>query len=138
MIRFRPKRRGEGFASDLPMTSMIDVVFLLLIFFMITATFVRERELRSTLEADREGAGQASDLTPQVVEVELRGGEASYRIGARVMRTQAELTEILGALPKEGGVFVRVHGSAPWGAAAAALQAAQDAGFMKRTYVPAE
>ncbi|TVQ60641.1 MAG: biopolymer transporter ExbD [Phycisphaerales bacterium] len=137
-MRFRPKHRPVGIPSDLPMTSMIDVVFLLLIFFMITATFVRERELRSTLDAVREGAGSAADLSPQIVEVELRNGRSAYRIGARIMRTQEELFGVLTELPKEGGVFIRVHGDAPWGAAAGALQAAQDAGFLKRTYVPAD
>lgn len=137
-MRFRPKHRSVGIASDLPMTSMIDVVFLLLIYFMITATFVRERELRSTLDSVREGSGRAADLAPQVVEVELRDGRSSYRIGARIMRTQEELASVLAELPKEGGVFVRVHGDAPWGAAAGALQAVQDAGFLRRTYVPAD
>lgn len=40
----RPKRQLE-----LPMTPMIDVVFLLLIFFMVTTSFDRETELKISL-----------------------------------------------------------------------------------------
>lgn len=136
-MRFRPRHEPIGIARDLPMTSMIDVVFLLLIYFMVTATWVRERELPSTLDAVREGSGSVADLTPQIVEVEMREGAPAFRMGARVLRQRAALTELLTALPKEGGVFVRGSGEVPWGAVAEALQAAHDAGFDRRTYVPA-
>lgn len=135
-MRFRPRHQSIAISADLPMTSMIDVVFLLLIFFMVTATWVRERELPSTLESVREGSGSAADLAPQIVEVELRDGAPAYRIGARVLRDQEALTSILRALPKDGGVFVRSGDDVAWGWVAGALQSAHDAGFERRTYVP--
>ncbi|MAY75825.1 MAG: hypothetical protein CMJ31_14125 [Phycisphaerae bacterium] len=118
------------------MTSMIDVVFLLLIFFMVTANFSeRENELRSTLAT--EGAGSESVLEPQIVDVGSgTGGRATFRIGDNAVGSRDELAAILELLPKEPGVIIRVSGDAPVWAAAAALQAAQSAGFDKRTYVP--
>ena len=38
----RRKRRREGDESDLDITPMIDIVFIMLIFFVVTASFVKE------------------------------------------------------------------------------------------------
>ena len=56
---------------ELSMTSMIDVVFLLLIFFMTTASFVKtERELDSGIKVERQSAGQQqSDFEPAIIDV---------------------------------------------------------------------
>ena len=122
--------------GSLPMTSMIDVVFLLLIFFMVTANFSdREKELRSTLAT--EGPGAETVLEPQIVDVSADGaGGAVFRIGGNAVSTRGELVAVLELLPKAPGVIVRVESGAPVWAAAAALQAADRAGFEKRTYVP--
>lgn len=122
----------------MPLTSLIDVVFLLLIFFMLTSAYVmNESRLSSALQMERSAAGRAADLQPQVVHVEQREGRPAFRLGERIVADQAELTSLLAALPKEGGVFVRVTDAAPVEGAAAALQAARDAGFVKVSYVPA-
>ena len=136
-MRFR-KRGGRSPEAEygLPMTSLIDCIFLLLIFFMLTSSMtVPESQLASALQADR-AAGRKADLQPQVVRVEVRGGESVFIIGQRVFTDKASLTRVLAALPKEGGVFVRVTDAAPVEATAAALQACKDAGFVKVSYVP--
>lgn len=122
--------------GSLPMTSMIDVVFLLLIFFMVTSNFAQdEEELASTLKSD--GKGQVTEnLQPQVLEVKSVDGHTVYSIGARTVTTRPELMSVLRSLPKQQGVVVRVSDDASIAAAATALQAAADAGFWKRTYVP--
>ena len=124
--------------SRLPMTPMIDVVFLLLIYFLVTATLTpSESQLSSALQAERRGAGSAADLQPQVIRVEMIDGRVGYRLGARVMRSGTELLDLLVQLPTEGGVFIRVEDDVPVSAPAAAIQAAKDAGFRKVSYVPA-
>ncbi len=131
--RGRARRLGA-----LPMTSMIDVVFLLLIFFLVTASFAPD-EGRLDAALQTEGPALTSvDLQPQVVVVEMGASGPVYRIGARLAVTPAELTAILKQLPKEAGVAVRVNGDVPVGAAAAAMQSAHDAGFIKRSYVPTQ
>lgn len=118
------------------MTSMIDVVFLLLIFFLVTSSFAPEEgRIESALQAEGRGAA-SSDLQPQVVNVERSGGVVVYRVGQRVTTSVQELVSILRQLPREAGVAVRVSGDVPVGAAASAMQAAHDAGFEKRSYVP--
>ncbi|MBX3363460.1 MAG: biopolymer transporter ExbD [Phycisphaeraceae bacterium] len=120
----------------LPMTSLIDVVFLLLIYFMLTLSFsVRETDLGAALQSEQRG-GAAADLQPQVVHVELLDGRTVFRVGEQVFTTREDLTRLLERLPKERGVFVRVSNLPPVSAAAAALQACKDAGFRRVTYVP--
>ena len=132
------RRAGEADADGtLPMTSMIDVVCLLLVFFMVTSSFSeRESKLPSALAT--EGAGAAAALEPQIVDVV--GGDpagAVFRVGTNAVGSRGELEAILALLPKAPGLVIRVSPEAPVWAAAAALQAASNAGFEKRTYVPA-
>ncbi len=131
------ERHRGGRLRALPMTSMIDVVFLLLIFFLVTSSFAPEEgRIDSTLQAEGSGAS-ASDLQPQVVHVERLGAAVVFRVGQRTTTSVQELTAILRQLPREAGVAVRVAGEVPVAAAARAMQAAYDAGFEKRSYVPA-
>jgi len=124
--------------TRLPMTTMIDVVFLLLVFFMVTATMTPpESELSSALQVERQTGGRSADLTPQVVFVEAGPDGPEFVVGERRLTSADELLAVLLKLPKEGGVFVRVSNRAPVSAAAAALQASRDAGFTKVSYVPA-
>jgi len=121
----------------LPMTSMIDVVFLLLIFFLVTANFSeREDRLASTIQSEHAGTG-VQELQPQIVSVEPAGRHVVFRIGDRAVQTSAALRALLEQLPKEAGMAIRVDDRVPIQAAASAMQAAHDAGFEKRTYVPA-
>lgn len=129
------KRSKSGLLGVLPMTSMIDVVFLLLIFFMVTASFSADEEkLSATLGAD--GAGSPTTLQPQVVRVRDVEGVTIYEIGSHRLQSTNSLGNILNALPKEQGVVFRVSDAVPIADVAAAMQSAADAGYAKRTYVP--
>lgn len=66
--RYRRHREGE----ELNISPLIDMTFLLLIFFMVSATFVRENEL----EIERPGAASATEAEAGSVRVTLdrRGG----------------------------------------------------------------
>lgn len=122
----------------LQFTSMIDVIFLLLIFFMATTTLTPpESQLPSALRAGS-GAGGAADLEPQIVEAIRLEGRNVYRVGDRVLVSRLELTTVLSRLPKEGGVFVKVADDVSVNWAAGALQACEDGGFEKVNYVPPE
>lgn len=120
------------------LTPMIDVIFLLLVFFLVSTTQAPpESELAPALQAQKEEAGSASDFEPQVLEVLMVGGEAGFRLGDRVVRTQEELELMLRELPKEPGIFVKCADEVRARWAAAAVQACRDAGFRGVTYVPA-
>lgn len=130
------KRARATRIGALPLTSMIDVVFLLLIFFLVTSNFAQqERELPSALQTDGGGV-RASELQPQIVEIRLLDGSPVFVMGERAVRSGADLQILLSQLPKEPGVAVKSEPNVPISAVAAALQAARDAGFTKRSYVP--
>ena len=121
------------------MTPMIDCVFLLLIFFMTTASFVEtERELNPAIKVQRASARAAGDFQPAVIDVvKGSGGSFVYRVGGREIGTQQELTQVLKQFDnKIQGAFVRVSDDAIFDLPAAAIQAAKDAGFPFVSYVP--
>lgn len=124
---------------ELQMTSMIDMVFLLLIFFMTTSSFVKtERELDSSIKVKSKSAKAKSNLEPAIVEVvQGGGGEYVYKMGAREITSADELTTVLMQFPsKIDGAFVRVADDAPFDMAAAAIQACKSANFLGVSYVP--
>lgn len=136
------RHRGTGQKlGELPLTSLIDVVFLLLIYFLVTADFTgQESDLSSALGRKSAEGGVAADLLPQVLRVERRQGSESavYKLGGREFTDGERLTEVLRKLPKEAGVFVRVSDGVRVEDAAAAIQACKDAGFLRVSYVPGE
>ena len=77
---------------ELSMTSMIDVVFLLLIFFMVTTSFTQaEKELDPAIKTDGSGTNTASDLEPIIIDVFDDGGIPSFRLGSQTSTTIDEL-----------------------------------------------
>ena len=130
-----------GSKLDMQMTSMIDVVFLLLIFFMVTSSFQKtERELDPAVKVERRTGARAQDLAPAIVEiVRAGGGQFVYKLGGREMASAAELTQVLAQFEnKSSGAFVRASDAAPYQMAAGAIQACKDARFVSVSYVPQE
>ena len=134
-------RKLNNQSLELNMTSMIDVVFLLLIFFMVTASFVQtERNLDSAIKVNKQAAAANSFLEPAVVELTPgAGGKYVYKLGGREFTSQKELTAVLRQFDnKIDGAFVKVPGAAPYEMAAAAVQACKSAGFNSVSYVPVD
>lgn len=137
-MRLSSRKLQRESKIELAMTSMIDVVFLLLIFFMVTTSFVKtERELDSAIKVKKKSAAAPSDLEPAIVEI-VRGDSGwVYRIGSRDMTSSDELTGVLRQFDnKLDGAFVRVSDDAPFAMAAAAIQACKSANFLAVSYVP--
>jgi biopolymer transport protein ExbD len=66
-VNFKRQTRA---APDVNLTPLIDVVFLLLIFFMVTTTFTDEGKLTITLP---EASGEPAQTLPKVLEVVVSG-----------------------------------------------------------------
>ena len=67
---------------EVNLTSLIDVVLLLLVFFMVSTSFVRESELKIQLpEADRAAAGIVSD---EQIEITITA-EGGYFVNGRAL-----------------------------------------------------
>ncbi len=135
-IGVRTRRSAHG-TINLGMTSMIDATFLLLSYFIFTtAVGEQESQLVAQVAEARVGLG-AESLSPQIVDVDADARGSFFRIGARELHTRQELADVLRQLPHEIGVVVRVHDAPDVAAVAAAMQAAQDAGFTEVSYVSA-
>ncbi len=134
----RLTNRRHGSKIDLQMTSMIDCVFLLLIFFMVTSNFNRtERELDTGLATETRTVKAAGDLAPIIVEVIRGDGGFVFKVGGRQIASREELTVVLRKIEnKLDGAFVRATDEAPFLLASGAIQACKDAGFLKTTYAP--
>lgn len=119
------------------MTSMIDVVFLLLIFFLTTASFVpTERDLESSMRVQSTSAS-VSDFQPAMVDVVPGRSGFVYRLGQRELEDPEQLVDLLSRFEnKAQGAFVRVSDRAPFRMAAAAIQACKTAGFASVSYIP--
>ena len=73
-------RRGSHEAS-VELTPLIDVVFLLLIFFMVSTTFIRETQLKIDLP---EAAGDLQEIEDAIIEITVdRRGE--YAVNDRLL-----------------------------------------------------
>tara|TARA_R110002110_G_scaffold66978_1_gene183138 strand:+ start:239634 stop:240074 length:441 start_codon:yes stop_codon:yes gene_type:complete len=72
-LKFRRQRREE---LGINLTPLIDVVFLLLIFFMVSTTFTRETQLSIDLP---EAEGQAGEATERQIEI-LIDETGQYRV----------------------------------------------------------
>ncbi|MHC4977195.1 MAG: ExbD/TolR family protein [Planctomycetota bacterium] len=133
-LRGSPTRRRSS-VERLNLAAMIDVIFLLLIFFMATTTLSRpESQLVSGLRAEQ-ASGQTSPSVPPIVEVGVFGGQASFRLGSRVFVDRDALVDVLREQPRDAGVFVKVFDGVDVSLVASALQACELAGFERVTYV---
>lgn len=141
-MAFRPRRsrrpRGSLSRITLNLASMIDVTFLLLIYFMVTTVLAPdERLLDSAIRQERDGAAtDVRDFQPQRLQVTRDGDIPIWRIGQRVMGDREELDAVLAELPSEEGIVIVVDDGVPVDFAVAAMQSARDAGFEEVAYVP--
>lgn len=138
MSRLRPSRRRRSQLGALPLTSMIDVVFLLLIFFLVTADFAKkESKLPAALQTEGGGVS-SSDLQPQIIQITLQEGQVIFTIGQVRCTDRASLESVLNQLPRDPGIAIKSAPDVPIQAVATALQAARNTGFARRSYVPGE
>lgn len=88
-MKFGPRRRPE---ASIELTPLIDVVFLLLIFFMVSTSFVREARIAVDLP---EAAGDAPDgEAGPALSIDAAGG---YAVNGRAL-ADGEVATLVGAL----------------------------------------
>lgn len=83
-MNFRPRGEEE---VDVNLTPLIDVVFLLLIFFMVSTTFVRESEIELTLP---EASADVRENPVDVIDVAIDGSGRFFVNGNALINTQLE------------------------------------------------
>jgi len=126
-VNFHPRRSEE---PELNMTSLIDVVLLLLIFFMLSTRFIDEGRLRLRLpEAGIEPQAVQQDTIE--IEVTAQGG---YRVNGRALANSSPST-LATAIAQAAGtdrsrpVIVRADARATHQSVVTAMDVAGRAGF---------
>lgn len=124
------------------MTPMIDVVFLLLIFFICTASFqITEQDLPSNLRIES-GAGTSTvevdpdleDLPPVIVSISWNGGRPAWEMNGHRYTSLGAVRQVLAAAAQvDHGlpVILDVEGDVPLGYVIDLYDASRFAGFEK-------
>ena len=122
--------RRERVDANVELTPLIDVVFLLLIFFMVSTTFIRETQLQIKLP---EASGDLQEVEPDFLEVTIdRKGD--YAVNDRVL-VNNELETLVRALVEvareitEPRLIITADADAAHKSVVRAMDAAGQAGF---------
>ena len=138
----RPPYHGTPRDSlEVKMTPMIDVVFLLLVFFVWTASFERPENLLATTLASAGAAVETIDVEPPppdldqiIVNVHWQSNRPAWTIYERELRSIAEVAQTLKAAADiDNGlpVIVVVDGPVPMGDVINVYDLSREAGFVK-------
>ena len=104
MRRMKVKRRGPGDEdADINLTPMLDVVFIMLIFFIVTTSFTRE----TGAAIDRPEAEQATELASGSILIGVLANDEIWMAGRRIeMREVRQMVERARAENPEGSVVI--------------------------------
>jgi biopolymer transport protein ExbD len=137
-MNLRPGHRSAD-TVEVNLTPLIDVVFLLLIFFMVSTTFDRHAKLKVQLpEADTKVSQQATD--PVVLSIDAKG---KYYINDRqVINTQLDTLKAALQKSTKGNtditLLLRADGRTPHQAVVRAMDAAAQLGLTKLSIATVE
>ncbi|MDG1580454.1 biopolymer transporter ExbD [Pseudomonas sp. GOM6] len=139
-MKFRRKPREN---VEINLASLIDVVFILLLFFVVTTTFTRETQLKVDLP---EAASGSPPEETQLKQLEvLIGADGSYSLNGQALMNN-DLAGLMAALGKESGgdnslpLVISADAKTPHQAVITAMDAAGKLGFahLRITTVEAE
>ena len=131
----RLRHRSSEKRVEVNITPLIDVVFLLLIFFMVSTTFNRENELRINLPLASAGS---VELPPELVEIVI-AKDGSFVIAGKPLRdtdaltVQKALAAAVGS-ERDQPVVLRADGETPHQSVITAMDAARKLGISKLTF----
>jgi len=117
---------------------MIDVVFLLLVFFLTTTTFVQPKQDLNTAISSRPAVADNSEsiVEPAIVSLSRTGDQTDYRFGAVSTSDPERIAGMLRTFSdKSQGAFVEVGDGVPFGEAANMISICRAAGFSPVTWL---
>lgn len=127
-MNFKRQRPDEG---GINLTPLIDVVFLLLIFFMVSTTFTKETHIKLDLpQAEGEAGAEPRDNIEVVVSADGR-----YRVNELALAS-ADIGDLMAAMERASGgntdlpVVITGDANAPHQAVITAMDAAGRMGFV--------
>jgi biopolymer transport protein ExbD len=129
-MQLRSRSRDE---PEINLTSLIDVVLLLLVFFMVSTSFVREAEI--TLRLPEASAQSEASTPPEMLEITITEN-GSYLVNGRPLvnneqRTLRAAIERLTGDERGMPVFVRADALATHQSVVTAMDVAGQLGFVE-------
>ena len=136
MSRRRRKHQDDGDKAEIDLTPMLDVVFIMLIFFIVTASFVKETTLNVNVpERDDQPPPPPTENNTILVLVDKQ--DEVFIDGRRVdIRSVRSLVAQKNAANPGGGVVVRAHEDAHTETYIKIADAARDASVFDISLVP--
>lgn len=139
-MKFRRKPREN---IDINLASLIDVVFILLLFFVVTTTFTRQTQLRVELP-EAVSAAPAPDTEPKQLDIAI-SAEGVYSVNNQLL-PKSDLATLMEAVQKESAgdtqlpLSISADGKTPHQAVVTAMDAAGKLGFshLRMTTVEAQ
>lgn len=129
-MQFARRKREE---LSLNLTPLIDVVFLLLIFFMVSTTFTKETRL--TLELPEATGEPVTGNLPDVIEITV-SGEGDFAVNGQPLANR-KIETLKAAIQKASNsdnsmpLMITGDASAPYQAVVTAMDAAGQLGFVQ-------
>ncbi len=131
-------RRIQSDLDEMDLTPMVDVTFLLLIFFMVTASFSIEKSIEVPVpDPDQQGASQTvmplEELEDQSILVEIDAANR-YFIESEVVEDPRDLPQLLAEVrtrDSKSEVIIKVDERSHHEAIVAAIDAAQEIGMQR-------
>ena len=130
-MNFRRRSRAE---TDINLTPLIDVVFLLLIFFMVSTTFTRETQLKVDLPESASGEHVDASTLEQIELLISASGEVAINGNTMI---NPSLETLKSALARESGgdtnlpVVITADAKTPHQSVITAMDAAGQGGFSR-------
>jgi len=127
-VNLKPRRNEE---PEVNLTPLIDVVFLMLIFFMVSTTFLNKADLQITLpEANKEPSQEQPD--PMRITINAEGGmfvNQKELVNTKTATVRRALEDALGEqTADQGALVIRADGQVAHGWVVTAMDAARQVG----------
>lgn len=136
MSRRKRKHQDEGDKAEIDLTPMLDVVFIMLIFFIVTASFVKESALNVNVPEDNNQPPPVSAENKTILVLVDKQNDV-FIDGRRVdIRSVRSLVAQKSAANPGGGVVVRAHEDALTETYIKIADAARDASVFDISLVP--
>ena len=136
-MNFRRKKREK---LDITLISMIDVLFVLLLFFMVSTTFNNHTQIKVTLpEANGAPAEQSSKMVTLTIDADgayslADDGDVPQKLADQQLETLKQALQKLAVQAKELPFIINADGKTPHQSVITALEAASEAGFSHITF----
>lgn len=137
MSRRKRKHQDEGDKAEIDLTPMLDVVFIMLIFFIVTASFVKERTLNVNVPENADAPPPPPPIENKTILVMVDAQNEVFIDGRRVdIRSVRSLIAQKNAANPGGGVVVRAHEESSTETYVKIADASRDANVMDVSLVP--